>query len=83
MGFAASMVRAIVASGFTWLALWALARGGAYGMEAATAAMPDASMFARYRAGFWPATGPWLLVAAMPPSSRIAEVTVTVTGFSG
>ena len=34
-------------------------------MEAATAAMPDASMFARYRAGFWPATGPWLLVAAM------------------
>ena len=65
MGFAASMVRAIVASGFTWLALWALARGGAFGMEAATAAMPDASMFARYRAGFWPATGPWLLVAAM------------------
>ncbi|NBV64511.1 MAG: M28 family peptidase, partial [Planctomycetes bacterium] len=48
-GFAASMVRAIVASGFTWLTLWALARGGAFGMEAATAAMPDASMFARYR----------------------------------
>ena len=63
-GFAASTVRVIVGGGVTWLALWVLARGGAFGMEAATAAMPDASMFARYRAGFWPAAGPWMLVAA-------------------
>ena len=63
-GFAASTVRFIVGGGVTWLALWVLARGGAFGMQAATAAMPDASTFARYRAGFWPAAGPWLLVAS-------------------
>ena len=63
MGLTATIARAVVSAGITWIALWAAERFGAFGMQAATAAMPEATMGARYRAGFWPAAGPWLLVA--------------------
>lgn len=64
-GFLATMVRFVLAAGVAWLALWLLARLGVYGMEAAAATMPDASMFDRSRAAFWPTSGPWLLAACM------------------
>jgi hypothetical protein len=64
-GFAATMSRIIVSAGVAWLALWMLARFGAFGMQAAAATMPNGSMFDRYRAAFWPTAGPWLLAACM------------------
>lgn len=90
-GVAATIVRAVVSGGCTWLALWVLARVGAFGMEAAAARMPDASLFDRYRAAFWPASGPWLLaccalaggLAAWFATARMARRAPTLTTLCG
>lgn len=60
-GWLAALLRFVVAGVVCWGLLRICGLAGLFGMEAAKAGMPEASLADRYRAAFWPDFGPILL----------------------
>ena len=60
-GFAATAVRLIVAMLVSWWLLRSMEWMGLFGPESLNDAVPQSSGHERFRLGYWPWSGPWLL----------------------
>jgi len=61
-GGVASVVRLVVAAVVCWGVLWATEATGIFGLASN---VRDADFYQRLIAGYWPASGPWILLACM------------------